>query len=551
VARRAKSFGPSLGWQLVSWYEAFLCHGPGDLRGEPLVIDPEMMAFLAECYELQPRAGLRLVDEAMLSRCKGRAKSEIAGMVVCGEAVGPVRFDHWAKKGETSWWGYSYEAGEPVGRPVRDPFIRCLATEETQSGNTYDNVQVMLGYLSEHHRKHFPRLDVGLTRTFVAGGGEIRPSTASSAAKDGGKETFVVADETHLYVLPELHEMYDMVSRNLTKRPLAEPWLLNTSTMYQPGKDSEAERLHRRAKAGADRRLLFDHLEGPEPKNWDDDDELVAALRVAAGEAAEWMDFTRRLRECRRRGRSKGCRYFLNRAVADEEHAVDPVRWAELAGDAGLPPAGTAIALGFDGSETGDSTGIVGCEMVSGRLFVVGVWERPADADDWRVPRAQVRAALDDVFAVYEVARDYSDPRGWREEIADWQATWTSDVVAEFPTNSWTRFAKPVDLFLTGVDEGTLTHDGSEDLARHVGNARLMDVNPRRPDAGQILVKDSPNSKNKIDLAVAACLAGQARSDALAAGWVPKPPKTPATAKVAAPQGPGGDFFRPRERLKI
>ena len=34
--------------------------------------------------------------------------------------------------------------GDPVGVPVHYPFIRCLATEESQAGNTYDNVEYML-----------------------------------------------------------------------------------------------------------------------------------------------------------------------------------------------------------------------------------------------------------------------------------------------------------------------------------------------------------------------------------------------------------------------
>lgn len=526
MARRSKPLGPSLGWQIADWADTFLCHGPGDLRGDPFVTDPEMMAFDARCYELEPKTGRRLIDEAMLSRCKGRAKSEEAGKLVCVEAIGPARFDHWAIKGETSWWGYAFEPGEPVGRPVRDPFIRCLATEESQAGNTYDNVFVMLSHLSEKFGGDFPRLDIGLTRVFIAGGGEIRPSTASSAAKDGGKETFAVADETHLYTLAELHDMYDTVSRNLTKRPAAEPWLLNTSTMFQPGKDSEAERLHKRSKAGDDPRLLLDHLEAAEPKDWESDEELTAALRKAAGSGAEWMDFVRRLRECRRTSKAKACRYFLNLSMVDEEHAVDPKRWDELAVPGGPPPEGTTIAIGFDGSESGDSTGLIGCVMETGYQFVIGVWERPEKVDEWQVPRLQVDAVVEQAFTHYVVSRMYCDPKGWRSEIASWQARWTDDVVVPYPTNSWRRFGFAVDRFLTAVGKGTvkgtLTHDGDVTFAKHVANAHKLEINPRKPEDGVILVKASPNSSLKIDLAVAACLAGQARDDTLSAGWVPR-----------------------------
>src|SRR6185312_13296030 len=94
-----------------------------------------------------------------------------------------------------------------------------------------------------------PSNAAGLTRTLLPDGGEIIPSTASNAAKDGGKETFVVFDETHLYVLPELRKMYRTVRRNLAKRKAAEPWSLETSTMYLPGEGSVAEDTHSLAKS--------------------------------------------------------------------------------------------------------------------------------------------------------------------------------------------------------------------------------------------------------------------------------------------------------------
>jgi hypothetical protein len=495
-----------------------------------------MLAFKVRCYELD-RQGNRIIDEALLSRCKGRAKSEVAGDIVCGEFVGPVRFGHWAKLGEETWWGYRFEKGEPVGRPVRDPFIRCLATEESQSGNTYDNVTVKLEHLSKMWGQHFPAIDLGRgtsgsTRVFLEGGGEIRPSTASSAAKDGGKETNTVADEPHLYLLPELRDMYDTVLRNMTKRPAAEPWMLATSTMFQPGRDSTCERIHKRAKRGDDPRLLVDHVEGVMPKDWDDDDELLASLRKAAGSGAEWMDFTRRLRECRREGAEggikKAARYFINCPQVDTENAIDPRRWEELAVRTGAPAAGTSVAAGFDGSDSGDSTALVGCEMETGRRFVVGIWECPLvdgrPIKGWKIPRDQVKAAFEDMMKTYVVSRVYLDPKGWREEIADWRATYGKEMVVDFPTNQWTRFAPAVDSTLTGINTGSLTHDGSEDMAKHWANARKVEVNPRRPGSGWVILKESPNSPLKIDAAIACCLAGRARDDALSTGWTPPSP---------------------------
>jgi hypothetical protein len=177
---------PTLGFQVVDWIQAYLPHGPGDVQGQPIILDDELVRFLLRCYKLDPVTGRRVYDEALLSRAKGRAKSELAGMVGCAEAKGPVRFDGWNAH------------GEPVGRPVTYPFIRCLSTEEGQSGHTYLNVTYMLDVARDRHPEVFGGVDIGRdwqssTRTYLPGGGEIRPSTASSAAKDGGKETFAVA----------------------------------------------------------------------------------------------------------------------------------------------------------------------------------------------------------------------------------------------------------------------------------------------------------------------------------------------------------------------
>ena len=105
---------PTLGFQVIDWIQAYLVHGPGDVQGEPILLDDELARFVLRCYRLDPETGRRVYHEALLSRPKGRAKSELAGMLACAEAKGPVRFDGWDA------------AGEPVGRPVTYPFVRAL-----------------------------------------------------------------------------------------------------------------------------------------------------------------------------------------------------------------------------------------------------------------------------------------------------------------------------------------------------------------------------------------------------------------------------------------
>src|SRR5690606_17002077 len=153
------------------------------------------------------------------------------------EGLGPCRFAGIAEGGEVykDPWGlgfeYVYAPGEPMGRPVRTPFLRTMATEEDQTGQVYDVIHYNLteGPLAEAMNR---KDDAGITRILLPERGEITPSTASAASKDGGKETFVVFDETHLYITPELRRMYRTVTRNLGKRKkIAGTWYLETTTM--------------------------------------------------------------------------------------------------------------------------------------------------------------------------------------------------------------------------------------------------------------------------------------------------------------------------------
>lgn len=67
--------------------------------------------------------------------------------------------------------------------------------------------------------------------------------------------------------------------------------------------------------------------------------------------------------------------------------------------------------------------------------------------------------------------------------------------------------------FHTGAVTRQLKHDGNPDLQRHVLNAVRREVRN-----GYLISKDRPKSKRKIDLAVSAILAYEARGDAIADG---------------------------------
>lgn len=514
---------PTLGHQIADWIEFYLPHGPGDVAGEPIELDDEFLTFICWAYGLKDD-GRRVFRRAVFSRPKGRAKSELAGMLMCVEAIGPARFDHWAEPGEISDWGYPFETGEPVGVPVKSPFIRCLATEEGQSGNTYDNVYEMLQ--AEQVAADYPGIDVGLTRIFLPGGGEITPSTASSAAKDGGKETAGTADETHLYRTEELRKMHQTVSRNMAKRKGADPWMLETTTAYAPGENSIAEHAREYAlrleslDAMVEAGFLYDHREAPElsPQGWKSDRKLTEALEDVYGDAAEWMDIPRIVDEIRDPSatRADSRRYWLNQIATEDGRWMDLGPFKALEVDRTLSNR-MMLAAGFDGSRFSDSTAIVTVTK-DGFVSPWKTWSKPSGQDDWQVDENEVAEAIEDLFRRHQVVRMYCDPFYWEETVSGWAAKYKT--VREWRTNRTTQMVHAIHGFETAVRSGAITHSGGI-LTEHVGNAIRKATNVKideRGTKGHVITKDTPRSPRKIDVAVAAVLAVEAWQDAVKEG---------------------------------
>lgn len=350
MSKRRLRLDRTLGPLVVRWIETQLVHGPGDVQGQRVELDDEQVELVLRCYEIDDK-GRRVIRRGVYSRAKGRAKSETGAFFACAEGLGPVRFAGWDHD------------GRPLGRPVTSPYIPCIATEEGQADNTYAAIEFML---REGAVSATPGLDIGLTRTYLPGGGKIQSVTAKASSKDGGKETFAIFDETHLYITPELHRLHATIRRNLTKRKIAEPWSLETSTMYAPDENSVAEMSHRyweaiQSGAITDTTFLFDHRQGPSAFDFDDDDLLRAALREAYGAAAEWMDIERLLAEARDpdTDRNDFIRYFLNVPTERTEGKwISDEAWRACHGATEIP-ALAPLAVGVDAAHTRDTTACV------------------------------------------------------------------------------------------------------------------------------------------------------------------------------------------------
>jgi len=196
--------------------------------------------------------------------------------------------------------------------------------------------------------------------------------------------------------------------------------------------------------------------------------------------------------------------------MAGDAWWLDPEQWRAAARPERLVE-GERIAIGFDGSRSYDATALVACRLSDGLVAPLHVWEPPEGADEWEVPAGEVDAALDRIMRRYRVVRGYFDPPLWQSEIDGWAQEYGGQAVVRFSTNR-TAMLAAVERFRTDLAAGTLHHVGDETLTRHALNAQVREVR-----GGYWLTKDRSRSANRIDAAVAAVLAYEARCDALAA----------------------------------
>jgi phage terminase large subunit-like protein len=494
---------PTLGLQVADWIEAFLVHGPGDVRGQPIALTEEELVFLCRAYEVYPQAhqlaGRRRFKRAVLSRRKGWRKTELAAWIAIAEMdpTAPIRCD-----------GFD-AAGEPVGRSILDPYIPMVSTTEEQSED--------LGYgaartiLENCELGNF--YDIGVERIMHRDvPGEMKALASAPSARDGARTSFQHFDETHLFISERLKNAQATMLRNVGKRKEADPWSLETTTMYGPGEESVAEASHLYAeqiRAGTveDPRLLFDHRQASETHDLETKSGLRAAIVEASGDAIGFTDVENIASQYREaaanrdeRAKNEFRRYWLNQRRTLGGRAFPPELWDQRA----VPgrEIDAPVVLAFDGSYNRDSTALVGCTVEERPyIFVVAAWERPPRNPHWRTPRSEVESELERAMEDYTVLELAPDPPGWHHEIENWEQLY-GETVVRFETNQATRMGPACDEFTQALRDDEFDHDGDLRLARHVGHC----VTAQR-GRQLVVTKESPDSPLKIDLAVGAIIA--------------------------------------------
>jgi hypothetical protein len=305
-----------------------------------------------------------------------------------------------------------------------------------------------------------------------------------------------------LWTTPDLHRLYATVTRNITKRKIADGWLMVTSTMYAPGEDSVAEQLHQTSKAGTLDGLYFDHREAPATTDIEDDASLRAGLESVYGDAATWTNIDGIIAEFHDPTKNEGDnrRYWLNQPHKRADRLFDPLAHKALARRGVRPEDGTRIVMGFDGSLAQDSTALIGWTMAEiPHRFTLGLWGPKNALADWRIPRPEVDAAVWRAFRDFDVAMLVADPAYWQSELEAWDAEFGEDVVVSINTRENKTVAEAVQRHQVGLAEGLFTHDGDPDVQRHIDNCASRDTRGG-------IVPTKATSSEKIDAAMAMLL---------------------------------------------
>lgn len=544
----------SLGPAVIDWAEG-RTDEPGlvnHLTGRPWSFTPGQKRFLVLWYAVASD-GRWLYRSGVKRGAKGTGKDPFGAALCLAELIGPTRFDDWDS------------AGRPVGVPHRLPLVQVASNSEAQS---MDVLRVGNAMLTREAREHYD-VDPGQTRTILGSGGRLEVLTASEKSSEGDPASFIMLNESHhMTASSGGHKLAEVARRNVGKSPASvQARLCEFTNAHRQGMDSVAERSFEAWQAQVSgkakrRDILYDSIEAPPDTDLNDDESRMRGLRAAYSDSLGWADLERLGDEVLdpRTPVADSIRYYLNGLAAAEDAWIDPRRFDDAARPDEAVLDGEQVALFLDCSKSEDATGLVGCRISDGHVFVLGVWQRPHGdrGKTWLAPRAEVAATVDQALARFDVVWLGVDPSPAQDD--DTEALYWADLVDDLhrrlrdQLKLWAtpgrggsavlfdmrlsqrgasernrQFTEEAERTAAAVDtERTLTHDGHPALRVHAHNAR------RRPNGwGISLGKVTRDSLQLVDLAVCMVGARLGRRLVLDSGLLDKPTERPRVGILA------------------
>lgn len=533
---------PTLGYLALDWMVQNLA-APDREEYEPFYPTAEQAEFLLAFYEIDPVSGKRIVRRGVLSRPRGWGKSPFLSAVALLEGLGEVVPNGWDAQ------------GRPVGMPwskIRMPLVVVAAATEQQTQNAWIPLLEMCSDKAPAF-DNYPGLEPMAGRVILPYG-SIAPVPASSTSSKGFRPVFTIMDQTEQWNQANHGvDFANILVNNATKMGAT---VLESPNAYIPGEGSVAEntmmawKAQQEGRTPLDRGLLVDHREAPADTIIMDEESMVKGLRIAYGDSSDHPDGCV-LHDPPCHGGWAPIDHYLARSWDSDvpeqlirsdflnqiTHATDSwlsqPEWNACRDRTKTVEDGDVITLGFDGSRgrskgKPDATALVGCRVMDGHLFQIGLWEaadRKADWATWEPPMGEIEDTIDSTFKKYRVVGFYCDPaRDWRSYVNAWEARYIRQLQVKasqaHPCEWWmlggqsSKVEQTVEDMESAVRLGDLTHAGDDGLTRHVLNAR------RRLEHGKLKIdKESAASTRKIDAAIAACLAWRCRLDAVSKGF--------------------------------
>lgn len=507
----------TLGWGVLNWCSRWLAQPDGEDKGERWVFSDEQAMFLLWFYAVD-EYGYFLYRRAVLERPKGWGKSPLLAAICCCELLGPVKFSHFD------------ETGQAMGRSYPSAFVQIAAISEDQTDNTMSLVGEMLtdGGAASHYN-----LDIGLSRVLAPGKRKLSRVTASPRSREGNRPTFVVMDETHLWLPVENGpELANVLRRNLAK---TRGRSIETTNAPVPGQGSVAEMSHdyyEEILAGTsfDSMLLFDSREVVVEDIYIEE-MAKPALQQVYGDAADpetgWIDLDRIWAEINDPATKEydARRYYFNQRVQEEAQWIKDHQWLKATRETSLKKK-DLFTLGFSGVTRNGAAAIVACRLRDGFLQLVGLWEKPGNLAQnvvWELPVRTVDARMRKWLNKPSFRYLCANPWTMQDVVGRWSVDFTDDgdktQVEEFWMNQHLKQAKAVDQFEQALLAGRIIHDGDFNLTRHIRNTFVEEVTH-----GYILRKDRDHSSKYIAAAQASVLAFEAAQIAIANGALEEPP---------------------------
>ena len=355
--------------------------------------------------------------------------------------------------------------------------------------------------LSKHFKVYRDALEV------PANGSVYRALSADGMRAHGLAPSLVVADELHAWASSPSNSRGDELWEALTQGSADRPESLVVGITTAGGHtDHLLGRLYEHGK-----RVATGEIEDPQFGFWsweaandaDPTDPIVwerANPNLAEG-LMDVGDFEAAIASAGSAGFAGFQRYRLNQWVRlAGEDFVSPHHWTEALRETPIPD-GATICAGFDGSVSGDATGLVAIDIETGTMSVMACWEPDPSDPDWTVDRHDVNRAVEKMFERYNVSMLWCDPSFYEPDVLEWSKRWKHRVERIPPTNH--RVAPMAQQFLADLIGKEIGGDGDSRLTRHVLNAVAT-------EAGSFK-KEKKNSPRKIDLLACAVLANGAR----------------------------------------